>query len=198
MLFTNRLNIDYPSLIFGETSFSFTDIHKHLGVNFHSSGKWEEHINDMIGKCMKMIGILRKMKMSLSRKCLNSLCISFIRPVIEYASVYWDNCSMQDSNRLEKVQTEAARIVTGLTRSVRLENLYTEVGWVPLSQRRMENKLLTLYKIIQGIAPNYLYDLLPPLVGQDVQYHLRNYSNFIEPLCRLEIYKKSLSLSQSI
>ena len=97
MLFTNRVNINFPSLLFGETLLSFTDIHKHLGVNFHSSGKWEVHVNDMINKCMKMIGILRKMKMSLSRKCLNSMYISFVRPVLEYASVVWDNCSMQDS-----------------------------------------------------------------------------------------------------
>ena len=71
--------------------------------------------------------------------------------------------------------------------------MYNEVGWVPLSQRRKENKLLILilHKIVQGLAPNYLNDLLPPLVGQDMQYHLRNFSNFIEPLCRLEIYKKS-------
>jgi hypothetical protein len=33
---------------------------------------------------------------------------------LEYASEVWDNCGQTNSDRLEKVQLEAARIVTGL------------------------------------------------------------------------------------
>ena len=50
------------------------------------------------------------------------------------------SCSAYNANRLEKIQIEAARIVTGLTRSVHLDCLCKEVEWVPLSQRRKENK----------------------------------------------------------
>ena len=110
---------------------------------------------------------------------------------MEYACVVWDSCSAYNANRLENIQIEAARIVTGLTRSVHLDCLYKEVGWVPLSQRRKENKLITFDRIIRGSVPDYLQDLLPPLVGDDSQYHLRNYLDFIAPMCRLEIYKKS-------
>jgi hypothetical protein len=39
----------------------------------------------------------------------------FIRPLLEYAGEVWDNCTLADSERLEKIQLEAARIVTGLT-----------------------------------------------------------------------------------
>jgi hypothetical protein len=35
--------------------------------------------------------------------------------ILEYGSEVWDNCGAVNSDRLEKVQTEAARIVTGLT-----------------------------------------------------------------------------------
>ena len=40
--------------------------------------------------------------------------ITFIRPVLENASVVWGGCNMFDMERLEKVQLSAARIVTGL------------------------------------------------------------------------------------
>ena len=36
---------------------------------------------------------------------------------------------------LKKSQNETARVVTGLTRSVSMENLYKECGWATLSQR---------------------------------------------------------------
>jgi hypothetical protein len=41
------------------------------------------------------------------------LYLTFIRPLLEYAGEVWDNCTLADSERLEKIQLEAARIVTG-------------------------------------------------------------------------------------
>jgi hypothetical protein len=37
------------------------------------------------------------------------------RPILEYASEVWDNCRQTNCNRLEKIQIEVARIVTGLS-----------------------------------------------------------------------------------
>ena len=54
---------------------------------------------------------------------LNHIYIPYIRPIIEYASVVWDGCSEQDSILLERLQNEAARIVTELARSVSLDNI---------------------------------------------------------------------------
>ena len=39
-------------------------------------------------------------------------------------------------NKLENVQTEAARIVTGGTRLVSINSLYNETGWEMLQARR--------------------------------------------------------------
>ena len=55
--------------------------------------------------------------------------MSYMLPIVEYASALWDGCSEQDSVTLQKVQNEAARLVTGLTRSASLENLHKECGW---------------------------------------------------------------------
>ena len=63
---------------------------------------------------------------------------------------------MQDTSALEKLQNEAARIVTGLTRSVSLVNLYRECGWVPLHSRRKEQKLAFMYKAVKGLTPEYI------------------------------------------
>ena len=39
--------------------------------------------------------------------------LSFIRPVLEYACVVWDNCSAEQSEKIESVKRRAARIVSG-------------------------------------------------------------------------------------
>jgi hypothetical protein len=38
----------------------------------------------------------------------------YIRQIFEYACEIWDNCGVCYSTKLEKLQLDAARIVTGL------------------------------------------------------------------------------------
>jgi hypothetical protein len=70
---------------------------------------------------------LRKLKFKLNRQYLENIYITFIRPILEYGSEVWDNCGAVNSDRLEKVQTEAARIVTGLTSYASLDSIYCEL-----------------------------------------------------------------------
>jgi hypothetical protein len=68
---------------------------------------------------------------------------------------------------LQNRQTEAARIVTGLTTCATLSSLYAETGWEKLNTRRDIRKLSALfYNIVKGDTPDYLSDLLPRTVNQ--------------------------------
>jgi len=87
---------------------------------------------------------MRSLKFKLRRESLNQICISFLRPILEYASVVWDNCTVAEKDSLEKIQHEAAHIVTGTTRSITLNNLYNEIGWLSLADRRTYQNLFTL------------------------------------------------------
>ena len=49
--------------------------------------------------------------------------------MLEYADVVWDNCIQYEANELEKIQVEAACIVTGSIKLVSIDALYTETGW---------------------------------------------------------------------
>ena len=42
-------------------------------------------------------------------------CTKTIRPMLEYGDIVWDNCSMHEQKDLDRIQDEAARIVTGAT-----------------------------------------------------------------------------------
>ena len=61
--------------------------------------------------------------------------LSFIRPVLEYVDVVRDNCTKYEADELEKIQFEAARIVTGTAKLVSIDNLYSETGWETLKSR---------------------------------------------------------------
>jgi len=134
---------------------------------------------------------MRRLKYTLGRKALNQIYISYVRPLLEYSSLVWGGCTEQEAICLERLQNEAARIVTGLTRSVSLVNLYNECGWDSLSHRRNLQKYYFMYKVSNNLVPSYVIDLFPPLVNQRTNYTLRSHNNFTVPLCRTEIFKRS-------
>jgi uridine kinase len=56
---------------------------------------------------------MRKLRTFLDRYSLEQNYISFIRPLMEYADVIWDNKKQNLINKLENIQLDAAVIVTG-------------------------------------------------------------------------------------
>ena len=116
--------------------------------------------------------------------------MTFIRPLLEYSCEVWDSCTVVDAGRLEQLQLEAARIVTGLTAYASVSSLYAETGWEKLNTRRKIRKLsLFFYNIVKGDIPDKLSDLLPRTVNQANNYNLRNANNFTIHRCRLTLYQ---------
>ena len=140
---------------------------------------------------------MRKLKFSFSRSALIQIYFSYLLPVLEYASTVWDGCSTQNSDILDKIQNEAARIVTGLTRSISLDNLYRKCGWLSLAERRRQKKLNFMFKVHHGQVPTYISDLISPLVRDISNYPLRNMNNYSAPFTGTEFFKKS-SIPSSI
>jgi hypothetical protein len=163
----------------------------HLGVTLSADGKWSKHINNVVVKASRQIAVLHKIKFKVSRNFLENIYMTFIRPLLEYSCEVWDSCTVADAGRLEQLQLEAARIVTGLTAYANLSSLYAETGWEKLNTRRKIRKLSLFYNIVKGDTPDYLSDLLPRTVNQANNYNLRNSNNFTIPRCRLTLYLNS-------
>ena len=127
--------------------------HKHLGVFLSTDCSWHKHIDYIKGKAWTRMNVMRKFKYTLDRKSLETIFITFIRPILEYADVIWDNCTQQEKNELEKIQLEAVRIATGATKLVSVQKLYDETGWETLEIRRRKHRLVLFYKMYNNISP---------------------------------------------
>ena len=61
------------------------------------------HIDYIKGKSLNRLNLLRSLKFTLNRQYLQKIYFTFIRPILEYADVVWDNCTQQQQNELEKI-----------------------------------------------------------------------------------------------
>ncbi len=135
--------------------------------------------------------MLRKHKFHLDRKSLEIMYFTYIRPILEYGDIIWDNCTLYEKEELEKIQLEAARLVTGATKLVSRDLLYKESGWEKLSCRRRKHKLVTFYKMYNHLSPDYLSSLIPASVGNTSSYSLRNSENIHSIQCHSSLYNES-------
>ena len=62
---------------------------------------------------------MRKLKFKLDRKSLETIYLTFIRPLLEYGDVIWDNCTQYEKNELDKIQNEAADRIIKLPSFIR-------------------------------------------------------------------------------
>ena len=103
---------------------------------------------------------MRKLKFKICRNTIDKkLYLVYVRPILEYACEVWDNCGVVYSNKLENVQLEAARIVTGLPIFTKIDLIYRETGWETLKSRRERKKLQMVYTLNNQITPHFLCNL---------------------------------------
>ena len=156
-----------------------------LGLIFKNDCSWHNHIDHVKEKAMK------KLKFDFDRKSLETVYPTFIRPILEYGDTVWDNCTQYEKNELEKIQNEAARIVTGTIKLVSIRGLYQEIKWDTLEERHRKHKLALFYKMVNGLSPPYLLSLIPLPVNRVSSYNLRN-SNDIQTIpARTNLYYNS-------
>ena len=137
IIFSRKLNKpNHPPIFMNNQPINEVHTHKHLGVFLSSDCQWHDHLDYIKSKAWSRINVMRKFKFKLDRKSLQTMYFSFIRPLLEYADVIWDNCNQYEVNELEKIQNEAARVVTGATKLVSINSLHFETGWEPLASRR--------------------------------------------------------------
>ena len=198
MTISRKLNKPHqPNLIMNNTIISTVTGHKHLELQLSDDGNWNKHIDMITKKAFSRVNILRKFKFILDRKTLETIYITFIRPLLEYADVVWDTKTQILINKLENVQVESARIVTGGTRLVSLSNLYIETGWEKLKDRRERHRTIQFYKMSNNLTPQYLSNLIPQNLGM-IHDHNTRHTSRIPPIRTLTSLYASYFIPSSV
>ena len=187
MVISNKRNLVIPDIQLNNSILENVTQHTHLGVTLNYNLTWNCHIDNIFQKASKRLDILSRLTHKLDRRTLDQMYKSFIRPVMEYACVVWDGCTVTDSDRLEALQLRAGRIVCGAIRHTSHAIIYNELGWEKLSKRRERFKLILYHKMVHNIAPEYLQNLLPQSIATRNHYNVRNAAGLSQTLVRTRL-----------
>lgn len=185
----------YPPLILNNVNIKRVTCHKHLGLILNDKLSWTDHIADICKKCHNKLNTILRMRHILPRLCIEKLYKTFVRSLLDYADVIYDNCTSADSANIEHVQRRACIISTGAIRVTKHVTLLKEVGLELLKTRRQVHRLTYLYKIKNHLVPDYLCNFHPLFHHNTENYNLRRHANLIPIRSRTVAYYNSFLLA---
>ena len=118
---------------------------------------------------------------------------SLVQPHFDYYSLVWGNCGKTLSNKLQKLQNRAARVITSSNFDVDVDSLFHKLSWKDLkSQRQIQNALM-VFKSLNGLVPEYPTSKF--IKRNESNYSLRDSVNKLVPFPRTNDMKNSFSYS---
>ena len=189
----NSLDVQ-PSINIDKQSVKRVKHTKVLGVQIDEHLNWGKHIESIASKISSGIGATKKAKEFVDRNTLVLIYNALIQPHLDYCCEVWDVIGKTLSDRLQKLQNRAARIIMNFKNESGQSLLArNSLGWITLEERRAQMKARLVYKSINKLAPQRLSNFFQNS-NTMYDYDLRGSSTrFCLPKPRTEYLKKSFS-----
>jgi hypothetical protein len=126
-------------------------VFRDLGVTVCSPLSFNSYVDDIVARAFRRLGLIRKLFHFKSSKSIVRLFKSFVRPVVEYASIVWNPYTKIYTNKIERVQKRMCRMVPGIQHISYREQLKV-LGLLSLEARRIRYQLLSIFKLRNGLT----------------------------------------------
>ena len=112
--FSRKLNPDSPLLHdFNDNTVQTVEEHNQLGLSLDKKLDFNIHAENKINKCNKLIGIMKRLSLSILRDILLTICKSFVCPHLAYTDIIYDKSgNVNFESKLERVQYNACLAIT--------------------------------------------------------------------------------------
>ena len=132
-----------------------------LGVDISSSLSWNSHVNRIVRSANRTLNFVRRNIKIKIPKMRETAYNSLVRPQLEYASAVWDPNHKKRISQIEQVQRRAARwTVSNFEQRASVTQIFQNLGWRTLEQRRADARLCLFYKVVHGLVavplPGYI------------------------------------------
>ena len=129
---------------------------KSLGVYIDENLAWHFHIDKLCKKIASAIGAIKRVKPFVPQSTLLCIYNSLVQPQFDYCSLVWGNCGRTLSNKLQKLQNRAARVITSSGYDADVDSLFHKLRWKDLQSQRQIQKALMVFKSLNGLVSEYL------------------------------------------
>ena len=169
MSFSRKKNVINYDYCFTEQYISKCDVVSDLGVILDGKLSMNTHIDNVVGRAMRMLGFIKRFSREFDDICvLKTLFVTYVRPILEFASLVWSPCFATHIARVEAVQRNFSRFALRVLNWRDPLNLpeYSErlklLSLDTLFARRKLTDVLFIHDILSGkIQCSHLLSMIP-------------------------------------
>ena len=133
---------------------------KLLGITIDNNMKFDEHVSMLCKKASQKLHALARVSTFMNLEQRRKIMNAFIASQFGYCPVVWMFHSRMLNNRINKIHERALRIVYEDLSST-FEQLLQKDGSFTIHERNIQALAIELYKIINGISPDIMKQVLP-------------------------------------
>ena len=133
---------------------------KSLGVIIDPDLSFDTHITNITRTAFLHLRNIAKLRNALSLQDAEKLVHAFITSRLDHCNALLAGCPSKSLNKLQLVQNAAARVLTRTRKFDHISPVLSTLHWLPVKFRIDYKILLLTYKALNGLAPQYLSELL--------------------------------------
>ena len=107
-------------------------------------------------KSASALGAIKQIRHLIPFNILVNVYEALVKPHSNYCSVVSVNCGSGLSEKLQKLQNRAARILMCANYDSNIDKLFRAMGWRKLKYQRLESAAIMMYKSLHGMTTEYL------------------------------------------
>lgn len=126
----------------GDTKLENVRIYRYLGLTLDRSLRYGAHIRDLVQRLTErqnMIKVISGMKYGAHPQTLGMIYKALFQSCLDYGSTIYGSACKSNLGRIEVLNNQCLRKVTGCTKTTPINTLYAIAGQLPLEFRRLQN-----------------------------------------------------------
>ena len=191
MVINRKVNVDDIVLTINNSIIEKVESIMYLGIQIDDKLNFNDHIKYTLNKISKQIGFLKRSCWNLSKKYKILVFKSIIEPLFIYCPTIF--FIMKDSQlaKLQILQNKAMRFILRKPFDTHIQDMLNCLNWLSIKQLIYFHTMKFIYKIINGLLPDYLKNLIT-YNFENHDRNLRNNHKIKLPLFRTEAEQNNL------
>ena len=148
------------SLSFGGSVIQPVKKVKNLGCWLDNTLSMDTHAQAIVRSCYFQLRKIQHIRQYLSDDALRTIIHSLVISKLDYGNALLAGAPKTVTNKLQRVQHMAARVVAGLRKRDHITDTMCRLHWLPVRDRIQFKVLLLTFKALNNLAPEYMSELL--------------------------------------
>lgn len=186
---SNHQKLNIPTVPIGESNIEVAQQAKNIGFIFDSVMDGKAQLSQICKSGWFHLSRIGRIRCYLDQKATESLVHSFITSRIDFNNCLLIGLPKTLLRKVQILQNSAARLIKKIPKRSHISGTLQELHWLPVAHRIDYKVILTVFKALHQLAPQYISDLLSVKPDEhSLRYRVNDQNRLVVTVPKGKIY----------